>query len=280
MKEETTTRRRRDAEETESGDFQIVDGELLEVSTGDALDTPDEERSLITAKNKTLKTKNQKAKTPNQTANQKIYLLLPLLFLTVALLGGLRFAAPTNDFLFLKPALVSLVFGAILLVLFFRAQLIKLDGWFSEDFSGLKNIANAFVLIALFAASAQVFNALLPERGLPFWTVAFCFFWTLWNNLFAEFDTRKLLRSLGALFGLAFVVKYLVLANLAAPTSASWWQGIWQNPAQETFTWLLDLPRFSAATGYVQFFTLVFYLIGLFLLPNSTVASFKQLERR
>lgn len=156
------------------------------------------------------------------------------------------------------------------MVLFFRAGLIRFEGWFSEDFSTLKNIANGTVLVTLFAASAQIFNALLPEQGLPFWVFAFCFFWTLWNNLFADFDTKKLLKSLGALFGLAFVVKYLILANLTAPASESWLQGIFQNPTKEAFTWLLDLPRFSAGTGYIQFFTVIFYLLGLFLLPDSS----------
>jgi hypothetical protein len=115
---------------------------------------------------------------------------------------------------------------------------------------------------------------LLPERGLPLWIIGFCFFWTLWNNLFADFDTKRLIKSLGGLFGLAFVVKYLILANLAAPASESWWQGIIQNPTQEAFTWLLDLPKFAAGTGYIQFFTLGFYLIGLFLLkPQANVSA-------
>jgi len=172
--------------------------------------------------------------------------------------------------LFLKPPLVCLIFAVILLVLFFRANLIKLNGWFSEGFSTLKNIANACVLLTLFFASTQIFNSLLPEKGLPFWTIAFCFFWTLWNNLFAEFDTKRLVQSLGGMFGLAFVVKYLILANLTAPASKSWLQGILENPAQEAFTFLLDLPRFAPATGYIQFFALVFYLIGLFLLKPET----------
>ncbi len=72
------------------------------------------------------------------------------------------------------------------------------------------------------------------------------------------------------MFALAFVVKYLLLANLTAPPSDSLWQKITENPARETFTWLLDLPRFAAATGYVQFFTLVFYLIGLLLVKPLT----------
>ncbi len=242
----------------------VIDGELLEASVGEG---------AIGGKNN-LSIANQKPKTRDQKpipqSAIRNYLFLPFIFLTVALIGGLRVGAVSSDFLFLKPALVCLIFATALLILFFRANLIRLDGWFSENFSTLKNVANAGVLLTLFAASAQVFNSLLPESGLPFWVIAFCFFWTLWNNLFAEFDTKKLLKSLGAMFGLAFVVKYLLLANLTAPANESWWQGIFQNPAQEAFTWLLDLPRFSPATGYIQFFTLVFYLIGLFLLRPTT----------
>ena len=73
-----------------------------------------------------------------------------------------------------------------------------------------------------------------------------------------------------ALFGLAFVVKYLVLANLMAPSSDGWFQRLIENPGKEAFTWLLDLPRYSAGTGYIQFFTISLYLIGLFLTPSST----------
>ncbi|MBC7899772.1 MAG: hypothetical protein H7070_06925, partial [Saprospiraceae bacterium] len=199
------------------------------------------------------------------------YFLLPFIFLTVALLGGLRLSDADNSFIFLKPALFCLIFASVMLVLFFRSGLIRLDGWFSENFELVKNAANAAVLLTLFAGSVQLFNSLLPEQGLPFWIVAFCFFWTLWNNLFADFDTKKLLRSLGALFGLAFVVKYLILANLTAPANESWLRSMIENPAKEAFTWMLDLPRFAAGTGYIQFFAVVFYLIGLFLLPPSTI---------
>jgi hypothetical protein len=256
-------------------DANTKDEELLPVEAsfvdGELLDNSDDEEEVTQIKTKkrnqisipTSRNQNQKAD------NQKFflqYLVLPLIFLTVALLGGLRLSAVDNAFLFLKPPLVCLVFASILLILFFRANLIKLKGWFSENFSSTKNLANGCVLITLFFASTQIFNSLLPEQGLPFWVVAFCFFWTLWNNLFAEFDTKRLVQSLGGMFGLAFFVKYLFLANLTAPASKNWIQGIFENPTQEAFTWLLDLPKFAIATGYIQFFALVFYLIGLFLL--------------
>ena len=257
---------------SEIDDFQFTDGELSDIAAVSEIEKSDDEQvAKVSAKaeNHKLEIINQESAISSQQSTV-IYIFAPLIFLTVALLGGLRLSDPANDFLFLRPALICLIFAAITLILFFRARLIKFDGWFSESFSTLKNTANAAVLIALFAASVQIFNSLLPERGLPFWVVGFCFFWTLWNNLFAEFETKKLLKSLGAMFALAFVVKYLLLANLTAPTSENWFSDLIKNPAQSAFSWALDLPRFAAGTDYIQFFTLVFYLIGLFLLPDST----------
>lgn len=234
-----------------------VTGEIIDVDSPDA------------PIDKTVSHKPEKSKIENQKY-YLLYVFLPIIFLTVTMLGGLRISGLDSSFIFLKPALFCLIFAAVMLVLFFRAGLISLDSWFAEEFALVKNVANTAVLITLFLATTQLFNSLLPEQGLPFWIVAFCFFWTLWNNLFADFDTKKLLRSLGGLFGLAFVVKYLVLANLAAPASESWLRSLIENPTKEAFTWLLDLPRFAPATGYLQFFAVVFYLIGLFLLPPST----------
>lgn len=263
----------------------VIDGEIVESPPLIVHTTEDE--TVIPAKNKIVKTDDDETIVPakkrigkkleieirnpqSEIQNQKIYLLLPFIFLTVALLGGLRLTAPGNDFVFWRPALFCLIAAAILMVLFFRAGLLAVDGWFSEDFSALKNVANGAVLVALFAASAQIFNALLPEQGLPFLVVAFCFFWTLVTNFFGNFDTRTFLKFLGAMCALAFIVKYLILLNLTAPAAENWLQGILQNPTNEVITRLLDLPRFSAGTAYIQFFTVAFYLLGLFLFPVSS----------
>jgi hypothetical protein len=198
------------------------------------------------------------------------YLLLPIVFLTVTLLGGLRLDAADNAFIFVRPALICLVLAAFMMVLIFRAGAVTLEGWLSDGQDGLEKSANASILVTLFSATVQVLNSLLPERGLPFWIVGFCFLWTLWNNLFAEFETKRMLHSFAALFFLAFVTKYLVLANLTATPEGGWFQRVIENPGKEAFTWLLDLPRYSNGTGYIQFFTLVLYLIGLYLTPRST----------
>lgn len=263
QKEEIVTMSRNN---TEIEDSSFVEGELLEVPTDEEMRTKDSQKISLP------KTKDQKPKTENQKSYLQ-YIFLPLIFLTVALLGGLRLSATDGAFIFLKPPLVCLIFASVLLVLFFRTNLLKLEGWFSESFSTVQNIANGMVLLALFFASTQIFNSLLPEKGLPFWVFAFCFFWTLWNNLFVEFQGKRLLQSLGSVFAFAFVSKYLILAYLTAPTSESWWRGILENPTQEFFTFLFDLPRFSAGTGYIQFFAVIFYLLGLFLLPPIIVKS-------
>ena len=198
-----------------------------------------------------------------------IYLVLPAILLAVTLLGGLRLGVADNAFIFLKPALTCLVFAAVTMVLFVRSGMVAVDGWLASENSGLRNAANAAVLLTLFTALVQLYNSLLPEQGLPFWIVGFCFFWTLWNNLFAEFDPKRLLRSMAALFAMAFAVRWLFLANLTPETSGGWIERILQNPTQEAFTWLLDIPRYSAGTGYIQFFTLALFLLGLYLLPRS-----------
>lgn len=200
----------------------------------------------------------------------RIHVLLPAIFLTSALLGGLRLASADNAFIFVSPALVCLIFAVVLMILFARGGMLSTEAWFSEDFTLVENIANGAVLLSAYAAMVQAFNSVLPEAGLPFWVVTFCFAWSLWNNLFAEFDNKNLLRSIVALFAFAFVAKYIVLSGLTAPASdGGWLRSMIENPAKETMTWLLDLPRYSAGTGYIQFLCLFLFFSGLYLLPRS-----------
>lgn len=199
----------------------------------------------------------------------RVYVILPVIFLLVTLFGGMRFAAADHSFLFLPPPLMCLIFGAITIFLIFRARLIRFDGWLNEASPILENAANAVVVFLLFAASVQVYNLLLPEQGLANWVVTALFIWTLWNDIFADFDQKKLLRSLAGLFAIAFVTKYLVLANLAVKNEASWLQRMIENPGKEAATWFLDLPVYAPATGYLQFFTILLFLFGLFLIPQA-----------
>lgn len=266
-----------------AADNQKQDEKILPVIDGELLDESGEENTLVRSrktvtvrKSAAPKRESKSAVNKNNQAAIRLYVLLPFIFLTVALLGGLRLSDPGAAFIFLKPPLICLVFAAATVALFFRTRLIQLENWFADEFTTLKNVANFTVLFSLFAASTQIYNALLPERGMPFWIIGLLFLWTLWNNLFSVFTAKKLIQSLGGLFALAFVLKYLVLANLTAPANDSWWKAIVQNPSQEFFTYLLDLPRFSGGTGYIQFFTVIFYVVGLALLsPSSSNAGSK-----
>lgn len=197
------------------------------------------------------------------------YVLLPGMFLMVALFGGIRFSGIDGSIIYLRPALVYLLFAAGLMTLFFVAGLIRFDGWISDRFTVKTNVINGITIASVYAACVQVFNSVIPESGVFFWLFCFCFLWTLWNNLFANFDTIKLLRSLAAMFGFAFVVKYLVLSYLSAPVEQGWLDALLNHPGQSAITWLLNLPRFSAATGYLQFFVILVFGIALYFFPRS-----------
>ena len=252
---------------------ELVADELNKIQLHQEEDKTKNGKTIIKPTDKKVSSPKKTKKTPPPPNTKYFfhYILLPVLFLTVTLLGGLRIGAENSEFVFFRPPLICLIFAAILVVLIFRANLIESSGWFSEDFSTAKNIANGLILFTLFSASTQVFNALIPEQGLPFWVVSFCFFWTLWTNLFAEFDTRRLLQSLGGLFGIAFIAKYLILVNMVAGETESWWEFLSPKQiSQEVFTYLLDLPNYTSGTGYIQFFTLVFFLLGLILIKPKT----------
>ena len=209
----------------------------------------------------------KKMTTNNRSRNRALlhFVVLPLLFLTVTLLGGLRINADDHAFIFVAPPLVTLLLAVLLMPLFVRGRLIEIDRWVASDRSPLTNISSVWMLLTLFFASAQAFNSVLPERGLFHWLFSFFFLWTLWNNQFSLFDARRLLRSLTVLFGTAFVLKHLLLASLYSSDG-----GLLKKLAgallQGVSLGTLDAPAFAPATGYISFFTLALYVAGLVLL--------------
>jgi hypothetical protein len=189
------------------------------------------------------------------------HVLLPFVLVTVALLGGLR-VRPDQSLLFVPPPLVTLIMAALLMALFARGRLVVIDRWVSERHTALANLSHALTLLALFFASAQAFNSVLPEQGLLHWVFALFFLWTLWNDQFAPFDVRRLLRSLCVLFGTAFVLKHLLMASLYAP-EVGWGRRLMTALLEGASLGTLDVPAFAPATGYVSFFTLALYVGSL-----------------
>jgi hypothetical protein len=196
------------------------------------------------------------------------FVILPWLFLTVALLGGLR-VADKGNFVFLKPSLITLVLALMLVIWFLRGGFIKLEEWVSADIPFLTNCANVLNLLIIFFASTQIINSVLPETGLFNWLIALFFFWTLWNNLFADFSAKKILQNLGAMLGLAFILKYLVFALMTAPNE-SWWHKLAETVFNGISFGVLQTPVYSPTSGYISFFALVLYGIGLFTLQYQT----------
>ena len=203
----------------------------------------------------------------NRSRNRALvdFVVLPFLFLTVTLLGGLRIGAENNAFIFIAPPLVTLLLATLLMLLLVRGGLIRLHHWVGSDFPPLANVAHVWMLITLFFASAQAFNSVLPERGLLHWLFSFFFLWTLWNNQFSSFDARRLLRSLAVLFGTAFLLKHMLLSSLYSP-EGGWLKRVAGTLLQGVALGTLDAPAFAAATGYIAFFTLALYVAGLILL--------------
>ncbi|HEY0322052.1 MAG TPA: hypothetical protein VGC66_13920 [Pyrinomonadaceae bacterium] len=202
------------------------------------------------------------------------FILLPLLLLTVALLGGLRVSADDHAFIFIAPPLITLILSALLMLLFVRGHLVELRAWVSSDYPLLVNVSHVLTLLSLFFASAQAFNSVLPESGLLFWLFSFFFLWTLWNNQFQTSDARHTLRSLTALFGTAFVLKHMLMASLYAP-EGSWLKKFAGLVLEGISLGTLEAQRFAPATGYISFFTLALYVTSLILLtpqPESEAA--------
>jgi hypothetical protein len=196
------------------------------------------------------------------------YILLPMIFLSVALLGGLRIDVETKAFIFIPPPLITLILSVLLMILFVRGHAIELQQWVRSDQPPLTNVSHVLTLLTVFFGSAQAFNSVLPERGLLYWLFSFFFIWTLWNNQFSSFDARRLLRSLAVLFGTAFFLKHMFLASLFSP------EGGWAKKIAGFFVELgtlgtLDTQVFAPATGYISFFTLALYVLGLILLTPS-----------
>ena len=220
------------------------------------------------------------------------FVVLPFLFLTVALLGGLRVDSESRTFIFVAPPLVTLLLAVLLMMLLVRGDLLRFQQWIRSDLPTLTNIAHGWMLITVFFASAQAFNSVLPERGLLHWLFSFFFLWTLWNNQFSSFDARRLLRSLAILFGTAFILKHMLLASLYSP-EGGWLKRVAGTLLQGVTVGTLDAPSFAPATGYIAFFTLSLYVAGLILLafagngeakiitqaiPGSIVDDYRQLS--
>ena len=196
--------------------------------------------------------------------------VLPLMFLTVTLAGGFR-ADAAGVIRLVPPPLVALLLAMLLVGALLRARALAPERLMSGRRDGPGNLCGLVVLLTLFAATAQIFNALTPDAGLLHLIFTVFFIVLLWNTMVAQPDRPHLLRSLMVILGSALAIKYVMLAALYAPEPTL---------AKRVLTVLLEGATLgaltyqpdAAVTGYVAFFAAALYLVGVFLLPHAEIA--------
>lgn len=190
--------------------------------------------------------------------------VLPMLFLTVALFGGL---APGDALPWTPPSLLSLVLALLIVAVLARSGALAPDQLLHGSRSNLANCNGLVVLLTLFGASAQVLHMLTPRSGLPSVIVGLVLLLMLVNTWVALPDRRRLLRSLAVVLGSAFMLKFVVLAALADPDGSR---------TKRVLVALFDLATLGTisqdalhpAAGYLAFFIALIYLVGVAALPK------------
>lgn len=187
---------------------------------------------------------------------------LPLLFLTVTLLGGLRVAEHVT---FVPPPLFALVLGLLLFGVLVRGHVLAPERLMHASRSALENLNGLVVILATFFASTQIFNLMIPESGLPFLLFTVFLFVLLLNTLAGSPDRISVLRSLAVIVGSAFTLKFIVLSALADPAGGALKRMLLALLEGITLG-TLSQPPLHAVAGYVAFATLVLFLVGLAML--------------
>ena len=190
--------------------------------------------------------------------------VLPLLFMTVALLGGVQLAEHVS---FVPPPLFALVLACLLLGTLVRSGALAPECLLHGSRTIVANLNGAVVLASLFAATAQLLNMLTPRSGLPVLLFDAFLLILLANTWITSPDRVRLLRSLMVIFGSAFVLKFVVLAALSNPEGGR---------TKRVLLALFDAATLGTITqevthplsGYIAFFTIVLYLVGVSLLPR------------
>ena len=196
-------------------------------------------------------------------AREAVY--LPLMFLTVTLLGGIRLGSHVA----LVPAsLFSLVLGLMLLGVLVKAGALAPERLMNTHRSRLANTSGFIVLVTLFLASAQAFNLVTPESGLPHLLVCVLLLTLLLNTLAAGADRVRTLRSLLVVFGSAFILKFIVLAALSDQTGGRL-KRVLLVLLEGVTLGTLTQDVLHPANGYLAFFTLTLFLVGLGMLPEA-----------
>lgn len=191
--------------------------------------------------------------------------VLPLIFLTIALFGGLDPGAADP---WTPPSLFSLVLAVMVMAALVRSGTLAPDRLLHGSRSIVANANGFMVLLSLFAASAQLLNMLTPRSGLPALIVGIVLFVLLLNTLVMSPDRPRLLRSFAVVTGSAFVLKFVLLAALADTGGGRTKRVLLALFDVATLGTISQAPLHPAA-GYGAFLIVLLFLIGVALLPSA-----------
>ena len=190
-------------------------------------------------------------------------IVLPCLFLSVALAGGLR---PGAAVLLPPPTLFPLVLSLLLVGALVQSGAFDPRRVINGDRPFLANANGCVLLAAVFLAGAQTFSMLTPESGLPRVVFSVYFLLLMLNTIAAGPDRVRVLRSLGVTFGAALILKFVVLDALSDPAGgrlARMLQLLFEGVTLGAVTQDVLPP----AAGYLALVTLVAFLAGIWMLP-------------
>jgi hypothetical protein len=196
-------------------------------------------------------------------AREAIY--LPVLFLTVTLLGGLR---PGAAVVLVPPSLFSLILGVLLVGVLVQSGAFVPLRVMNSSRPVLANLNGGVMVAALLVAAAQMFSLLTPDAGLPRVLFSVYFLVLMINTMAASPDRVRVLRSLAVTFGAAFVLKFIVLDALSDPAGGRLTRLLQVLFEGVTLGALTQDAQHSAA-GYVAFAAIFMFLAALALLPSA-----------
>lgn len=196
-------------------------------------------------------------------AREAIY--LPVLFLTVTLLAGLR---PGSAVILAPPSLFSLILAVLLMGVLVQSGAFAPLRVMNTSRPALANLNGGVLAAALLVAAAQTFSLLTPDTGLPRALFSIYFLVLMINTMAASPDRIRMLRSLAVTFGAAFVLKFIVLDALSDPAGGRLTrllQVLFEGVTLGTMTQETQHP----AAGYIAFTAIVMFLAALALLPSA-----------